>query len=145
LISQSASKIVNGVQSAIISDHVQEVLHAKSVELDLEYYENSEYYEKLHIAQKQALSRPMAIVNGLFQSARSFISLATMAALLLSFSWIAALILAVAVLPAVFVQYRYSRKNYCMESSVAPKERRALYFNSLLTSTDYAKDIRLLV
>ena len=144
LISQSASKIVNEAQSAIVSDHVQEILHAKSVEVDLEYYENSEYYETLHIAQSQALSRPTAIINGLFQSVRSFISLATMAALLLSFSWVAALILAVAVLPAVFVQYRYSRKYYRMESSVIPKERRAGYLHSLLTSTNYAKDIRLL-
>ena len=144
LISQSASKVVNEAQSAIVSDHVQEVLHAKSVDLDLEYYENSEYYETFHIAQMQAPYRPTAIINGLFQSVRSFISLATMAALLLSFSWVAALILAVAVLPAVFVQYRYSRKNYCMQSSVTPKERRAWYLHSLLTSTNYAKDIRLL-
>jgi ATP-binding cassette, subfamily B, bacterial len=144
LIGQSASKVVNGVQSAIISDHVQEVLHAKSVEVDLEYYENSEYYETFHIAQMQASYRPIAFINGLFQTGLSFISLATMAALLLSFSRVAALILAVAVLPAVFVQYRYSRKNYRMESSVIPKERRAGYLHSLLTSTNYAKDIRLL-
>ena len=144
LISQSASKVVNETQSALVSDHVQEILHAKSIEVDLEYYENSEYYETFHIAQGQAPFRPTAIINGLFQSGRSFITLATMAALLLSFSWVAALILAVAALPAVFVQYRYSRKNYRMESSVTPKERRAIYLHSLLTSTNYAKDIRLL-
>jgi ATP-binding cassette subfamily B protein len=144
LISQSASKIVNEAQSAIVSDHVQEVLHAKSVEMDLEYYENSEYYETLHIAQRQALSRPTVIINGLFQSGRSFITLATMAAVLLSFSWVAALILAVAALPAVYVQYRYSRRNYRMQCSITPKERRAWYLNSLLTTANYAKDIRLL-
>lgn len=144
LISQSVSKIVSEAQSAIISDHVQEVLHAKSVELDLEYYENSEYYETFHLAQMQAPSRPTAIVNGLFQLGRSFITLATMAALLLSFSWFAALILAIAVLPSVFVQYRYSGKNYQIENSITPKERRVWYFHSLLTGTDYAKDIRLL-
>lgn len=144
LISQSASRIVSEAQSAIVSDHVQEVLHAKSIEVDLEYYENSEYYETFHIAQGQAPFRPTAIINGLFQSGRSFITLVTMAALLLSFNWIAALILGVAVLPAVFVQYRYSRKNYRMQSSITPKERRAMYLHSLLTSTNYAKDIRLL-
>ena len=144
LITQSASKIVNEAQSAIVSDHVQEILHAKSVEVDLEYYENTEYYETFHIAQGQAPYRPTAIINGLFQSGRSLISLATMAALLLSFSWVAALILAVAVLPAVFVQYRYSKKNYRMQSSVTPKERLAGYIHLLLTSTNYAKDIRLL-
>jgi len=144
VISQSASKVVNEVQSAIISDHVQELLHAKSVKVDLEYYENSEYYETLHIAQNQAISRPTAIINGLFQSGRSFILLATMAALLLSFNWVVALILAVTALPVFFIQYRYSRKYYRMQSNVTPKERRAWYLHSLLTSMDYAKDIRLL-
>jgi len=144
VISQYASKIVNAVQSAIISDHVQELLHAKSVEVDLEYYENSGYYETFHMAQNQALSRPTLIINGIFQSGRSFISLATMSALLISFSWKVALILAVTALPAFFIQHRYSRKNYRMESSITPKERRAWYLHLLLTSTNYAKDIRLL-
>lgn len=144
VFSQSVSKVVNEAQSAIVSDRVQELLNAKSVEVDLEYYENSEYYETLHRAQREAPFRPMMIINGLFQSGRSFISLTTMAALLLSFNWVAALILAFAALPATFVQYKYSSKNYLMQCSITPKERRAWYFNGLLTSIKYAKEIRLL-
>jgi ATP-binding cassette subfamily B protein len=144
VFSQSVSKVVNEAQSAIISDHVQELLNAKSVEVDLEYYENSEYYETLHRAQREAPFRPMIIINGLFQLGRSFISLTTMAALLLSFNWVTALILAFAALPVAFVQYKYSSKNYRMQCSITPKERRAWYFSRLLTNIDYAKEIRLL-
>lgn len=144
ILSQSVSNVVNEAQSALISDHVQTLLDAKSVEVDLEYYENSEYYETLHRAQREASVRPMIVVNGLFQSGRSFISLTTMAALLLSFNWVAALIVAFAALPATLVQYKYSSKNYRMQCNITPKERRALYFNKLLTSIDYAKEIRLL-
>ena len=144
VFSQSVSNVVNEVQSALISDHVQELLNAKSVEVDLEYYENSEYYETLHRGQKEASFRPIIIINGLFQLGRSFISLITMATLLIYFNWVAALIVAFAALPAAFVQYNYSSKNYRMQCSITPKERRALYFNRLLTNIDYAKEIRLL-
>ncbi len=54
LISQSASRIVSEAQSAIVSDHVQEVLHAKSIEVTWNITRTPEYYETFHIAQGQA-------------------------------------------------------------------------------------------
>ncbi len=66
---RSAESIVNETQSALVSDHVQDILHAKSVEVDLEYYENSKYYNALHRAQEEAPYRPTHIVNGLAQLA----------------------------------------------------------------------------
>ena len=39
------SELVNEIQSQLVTDYVYGVLHSKSIEMDLEYYENSEYYE----------------------------------------------------------------------------------------------------
>lgn len=36
----SISNLISEVQSILVSDSIQEILHAKSVEVDLEYYEN---------------------------------------------------------------------------------------------------------
>ena len=44
----SLANLVRQTQSQIASDHVHDVLHTKSIQLDLEYYENSEYYDTLH-------------------------------------------------------------------------------------------------
>ena len=46
------TNLVNRAQSRAVTDHMFSILHHKSVELDLEYYENPEYYDTLHRAQK---------------------------------------------------------------------------------------------
>ena len=44
----------------VVTDHVSDVIHAKSIAVDLEYYENSRYYDVLHRAQQEAPTRPCA-------------------------------------------------------------------------------------
>jgi len=48
------TNLVNRAQSRAVTDHMYAILHQKSVALDLEYYENPEYYDTLHRAQKAA-------------------------------------------------------------------------------------------
>ena len=46
-------------------------VHAKSVELDLGYYENSHYHDALQRAQEDAAFRPTRILNGLVHVGQS--------------------------------------------------------------------------
>jgi ATP-binding cassette, subfamily B, bacterial len=39
-------------QAQAVTNHIYDVLHAKSVEVDLPYYENPKYYDTLHRAQQ---------------------------------------------------------------------------------------------
>ena len=48
---QSLSSLVSEAHSQRVADHVAEKLHAKSLELDLEYYDDPHYYDVLHRAQ----------------------------------------------------------------------------------------------
>ena len=70
-LSRSASGVVSETQAALVSDHILDLLHAKSIEADLEYYENPKYYDTLHRAQNDAPFRPTRIVNGLVQIGQS--------------------------------------------------------------------------
>jgi len=142
-ICRSASSIVSETQAALVSDRVQDILHAKSIALDLEYYENASYHDSLHRAQAEAPYRPVRIVNELSQLGQSSISLAGVALLLLSYNWLLTAALLLAALPAVFVRLRYSIKLYSWQRSVTERERRAWYLHWLLVSTEYAKEIRL--
>jgi ATP-binding cassette subfamily B protein len=127
----------------LVTDHIQEILHAKSVEVDLEYYENFQYYEVLHRAQNQAISRPNQIVDGLFQLGQSSLSLLAVVGLMVSLSWIVALVLLLTGLPTAYVRWKYSRKLYKMQMDYTIKERKAWYHHWLLTSGDHAKEVRL--
>ncbi len=130
-------------QSYLVTDHMNEVLLAKSVEVDLEYYESAQYYDTLHRAQREAPTRPLRIVNGLAQILQNGISLLAIGALLLAFHWVIALILFAAVLVGTVVQLRSSRQTYRWQQVQAPVERQASYFNVILTHSRYAKEIRL--
>ncbi len=134
---------VSDAQSQIVTDYVHNLLHAKSIEVDLEYYENAQYYDALHLAQAEAPYRPTEILNKLLQLGQSAISLIAIATLLFSLHWgIAASLFATAV-PSLWVQLKYANKLYRKRWEWTPQERRAEYFNWMLTSVQYAKEIRL--
>lgn len=140
---RSALAAVGEAQSAHVSDHVQDLLHSKSIEVDLEYYENSQYYDTLHRAQNEAPFRPTRIVNGLLQAGQASISLLSIFILLISFSPAIAFVLVIASIPGALVRIKFANKTYNWMCSRTPKERYAWYLHWLLTASDYAKEIRL--
>ena len=130
-------------QSQIVTDHVHDLLHAKSIEVDLEYYENAQYYNALHRAQQEASYRPLYILTSLVQVAQNAISLLAIAYLLLSLHWGIAAVLFIAAVPGLLVRVKYTGKLYQQQRGWTASERIAYYFHSMLTSDNYAKEVRL--
>lgn len=139
----SLVKLVSVAQTQLVTDRVHNILQVKSVEVDLEYYENAEYYNALHLAQAEAPYRPTTILNGLIQVGQSGISLVAIALLLFSLHWAIAAALFAAAIPGLVVRLKYSRKLYRKQREWTSQERRADYFNWMLTTASYAKEIRL--
>lgn len=135
--------LVSVAQTQLVTDHIHNILQAKSVEVDLEYYENAQYYDALHLAQEEAPYRPTTIINGLIQAGQNAISLVAIAALLVSLHWGIAVALFAAAIPGLFVRLKYARKLYRKQREWTSQQRRAGYFNWMLTSASYAKEIRL--
>jgi ATP-binding cassette subfamily B protein len=135
--------MVSEWQGYIVADHMNDVILAKSIEVDLEYYESARYYDTLHRAQREASSRPISIVNGLAKIGQNSISLLAIAGLLLSFHWIVAAILFAAVISGTAVRLRYSGSMYRWQRGQTSTERQAGYLNWMLTDSGHAKEIRL--
>ena len=140
---RSLAGLVSEAQSQVVTDHMSDILHAKSIEVDLEYYESAQYYDTLHRAQQEAPYRPTRIVNGLVQVGQNGISLLAMAGLLFSFHWGVAAVLFAAVVHGVLVRLRYAGKMYRWQRQRTPTELHAWYFHWLLTGDVHAKEIRL--
>jgi ATP-binding cassette subfamily B protein len=138
----TASRIVNEAQSLVVTDYMQTLIHEQSVKVDLEFYENPNYYDALRRAQREAPYRPLHILQGLTDLVRSILSLIGIAALLFSLHW-GALILLIAVLPDVIVRIAYSRKLYEWRRNRTVKERRSHYYDYVLTTVSPAKEVRL--
>lgn len=142
-LTRSVAGLVSEAQGMVVTDRVQEVIHAKSVEADLEYYENPQYYDTLHRAQQEAGYRPTHILGGLLGVGQSSISLLAMVGLLIAVHWAVALMLFLTAIPTVLARLRFSTKLYRWQRSRTPAERMAWYLNWLLTRDVHAKEIRL--
>ncbi|MDM7926873.1 MAG: ABC transporter ATP-binding protein [bacterium] len=140
---RSASDLISENQAMIVTDRISDILHEKSVEIDLAYYENPKYFDTLHRAQQEAPSRPTHIVNGLAQVGMNGLSLAAMAGLLVTLHWLVAMVLFIAVVPGIFVRMRYSGKLYRWQREKTQTERKSWYYHWMLTGDQHAKEIRL--
>lgn len=139
----SLSAIVSEHQAQKTSDHVYDLIHAKSIQIDLEHYESPEYHDTYHRAQQEAPFRPPQIVRGLAQLGQTSLSLVAVSALLLTFHWLIAAALILAVLPGIVVRIRYANRMHRLQSQQAQNERRAHYLHWVLTGDLHAKEVRL--
>jgi ATP-binding cassette, subfamily B, bacterial len=139
----SSTELVNTAQSQQVTDYMSNIIHAKSIEVDLEYYENSQYFDTLQRAQEEATYRPKQILNNLVEAAQNLISLVAMVGLLLSLHWGVASILFVAAIPSVLVRVKFADIMYHWHRKRTAIERQSEYLNWLLTGDIFAKEIRL--
>jgi ATP-binding cassette, subfamily B, bacterial len=139
----SAGGLVREIHRMVFSDWMHDQVHAKAMELDLEYYENPRYHDILHRAQEEAPYRPMRLLDGLVRLGENGISFLAMAALLFTFHWGIAAIIFAAAAPALLVGIRNSGRLHRLHRGQTQDERRAGYFHWLLTGDEHAKEIRL--
>jgi ATP-binding cassette subfamily B protein len=140
---QLMAGFVNEGQALAVTDYMYDVLHTKSIQVDLEYYENPQYFDTLHRAQQEGPYRPTQILNGLVRMGQNSISLVAMVGLLFAFHWSVAVVLFAAAAPGVLVRLKYSGKLYQWQCERTSTERKASYLNWLLTGDIHAKEIRL--
>jgi ATP-binding cassette subfamily B protein len=144
VLCRSVLAAVTEVQRGVVSDHTLDVLHAKAVEVDLEYYETSRYFDTLHRAQVEAPTRAPAVLTTMLLLASSSVSLAAVSGLLLAFHWWVGLVLVAGAIPGALVRVRLASERYRWDVRSTATARRADYFSALLTTASYAPEIRLL-
>lgn len=138
-----AASLISRIQSQVVTDHMHALLQAKSVEVDLEYYENAQYQDTLHRAQQEAPYRPTAILNALLQFGQDAISLLAMIGILWWLHWGVIPVLMLTAIPYFFVRLQQSNRLYVWERERIPLQRKAWYVNTLLTQATAAKEVRL--
>ncbi|NCA81142.1 MAG: ABC transporter ATP-binding protein [Opitutae bacterium] len=142
-ICRALSSIVADAQSAAVSDHVQDAMQEKSIELDLAYYETSAYHDQMRMAQSEAMSRPTSIVRNLVQLGGGAIALGSVAGVLWVSQGLLLPVLIVAALPGALARIWNSRRWHRWRISQSAAERYAGYLHLLLTALPFAKEIRL--
>lgn len=132
----------SAIQAHLVADYMQRVVQTKSVEMGLSYYENSQFFDKLHRAQREAPSRPLRIVQGLSNLGRNSITLIGAFAVLMSFHWVIIAAVLATSAPTVFFRITYAAGMYELERERTIAERLSRYLNDVITTADYAKEVR---
>ncbi len=128
---------------AQLGQRVNEMILEKALTLDLAHFEDSEFYDKLTRARREASSRPLSLVNRTFGLAQNLIALASYAALLISFSPWAMLILVLAGLPAFIAETKFSGDAFTLFRWRSPETRKQMYLETVLAREDGAKEVKL--
>lgn len=139
----SLSQWVRSLQSERIQDHVQGLIQSQAQRLDLGSLETPEYYDQLHRAKVDALTRPLLLLENLGALAQNGLTLLVMAALLLRFAtWLPLLLLA-SMVPALWVVARSTLRQHAWRKRSTPRDRKARYLDWILTERESAMELRL--
>jgi len=136
--------VINSLLRAELGHRVNVMILEKALTLELPQFEDSEFYDKMTRARREASSRPLSLVKRSFGLIQNTISLATYGALLLQFSPWAVLLLAGAAVPAFVVETRFAADAFRLFRWRAPEAREQNYLEMIVAREDYAKEVKLL-
>ena len=117
---------------------------AKALRLDLEHFENHDFYDKLMRARSEASYRPMSFVTGSLHLVQSTLTLLGYIGLLVRFSPWAVVGLLLAAVPATLVEMYFSRAAFQLRNWRSPDRRRLNYVEYVLANDGHVKEVKLL-
>ncbi len=126
-----------------VGNRVQAMILEKANTLDLAFFEDSEFYDKLRNASDESTYKPMQMIAQLFDFVKTTVTLFSMLALLLNLAWWLAVVALLAPIPAFISSSRYGWRGYLKMRRQSPERRRMLYLNRLMTVDTYNKEIKL--
>ncbi len=140
---QAVGNITQQLMQEKVSITVQSQIMAHANTLDLADFENATYYDQLQEAQRESQRRPVMMVSQVFGLARSIITFGSMVALLASLSWWIAALTLLSPIPAFISDSRYGWQGFGMMRRHSPVRRAMGYLTSLMTTDQYAKEVKL--
>ena len=128
---------------AQLGQRVNVMILEKALTLELEHFEDSEFYDKLTRARREASTRPLSLVMRTFGLAQNGVSLVSYGAILIQFSPIAVATLVLAGLPVFFAETKFSGDAFRLFRWRSPETRMQIYLETVLAREDHAKEVKL--
>jgi len=128
---------------ALLGQRVNVMILEKAMTLELSHFEDSEFYDKLTQARREASSRPLSLVNRTFGLVQNAISLTSYSVLLFAFSPWAVVILVAAGLPSFFAEAKFSGDAFRLFRWRSPDTRMQMYLETVIAREDGVKEVKL--
>jgi len=137
-----AINVVDNILGESHSNAVSLELMEHAAKLDLKHFEQSEYQDRLERARRQASSRS-TVISQVFGQAQAMITAIALAAGLFLYAPLLIGLLALALIPAVWGEFRFNRLAYWISHNRSPERRQLEYLRQIGASADSAKEIKL--
>ncbi|ADO68737.1 ABC transporter ATP-binding protein [Stigmatella aurantiaca] len=128
---------------ANLGNLLNERILQKALQLELRHFEDSDTYDKMQNARREANSRPLSLVMQAFSIARNTVTLSTYAVLLVSLSPWSVGVLVLASIPAFIAEARLAAAGFRLYSWRAPEGRKLNYLEWVLTRDNHVKEVKL--
>jgi ATP-binding cassette, subfamily B, bacterial len=142
LLSNSSNTIQFLLQEKV-SNHIQLQILRKANTLDLTFFEDAEFYDKLRQASSEANYKPVAMIQETCEIVRTFITLCSMFLLLLQLSWWLVIVALIVPIPSFLAGSRYGWRDYWRVRKESPERRQMSYYNTVMTVDNSHKEIKL--
>jgi ATP-binding cassette, subfamily B, bacterial len=140
---QRGLSLCQSLLRAQLGQRVNVMILEKALTLELQHFEDSEFYDKLTRARREASTRPLSLVTRTFGLVQNGISLASYAGLLVHFSPWAVAVLLLAGLPAFVAEARFSGDAFRLFRWRSPETRMQIYLETVIAREDHAKEVML--
>jgi ATP-binding cassette, subfamily B, bacterial len=126
-----------------LANRIRAEIIGKALTLDLAYFEDSDFYDRLQNARREGGYKPVELINDTFLIVQNSITLISFALLMLRFSpWLVVVLLATGI-PSFIAETRYSERGFRLLTRRAPETRQVNYLSRLLTEDTAVKEIKL--
>jgi ATP-binding cassette, subfamily B, bacterial len=140
---QRGLSLCQSLLRAQLGQRVNVMILEKALTLNLSHFEDSEFYDKLTRARREASTRPLSLVTRTFGLVQNAISLVSYGALLSHFSPWAVVVLLLAGLPAFVAEAKFSGDAFRLFRWRSPETRMQIYLETVLAREDHAKEVKL--
>jgi ATP-binding cassette subfamily B protein len=128
---------------ALLGQRINVMILEKALTLSLAHFEDSEFYDKLTRARREASTRPLSLVTRTFGLVQNGISLVSYGVLLVQFSPWAVVILVLGGFPEFIAEAKFSGDKFRLFRWRSPESRMQLYLETVLAREDHAKEVKL--
>lgn len=142
-LSQRGLSVSQSLLRVLLGQKVNELILEKALTLSLSHFEDSEFYDKMTRARREASSRPLSFVNRTFTLVQEVLALVTYSGLLLQFSVWVVVVLAIAAIPPFLAETRFAGAAFRLFRWRSPETRQQTYLETLIAREDYAKEVQL--
>ena len=140
---QRGLSLCQSLLRAQLGQRVNVMILEKALTLELTHFEDSEFYDKLTRARREASTRPLSLVTRTFGLVQNGISLASYGVLLAHFSHWAVAVLLLAGLPAFVAEAKFSGDAFRLFRWRSPETRMQIYLETVIAREDHAKEVML--